>query len=661
LLFIYEKRPFNSEVLKFLSNNTFTNSESRSRSNSIGSSKDSLSSSPKNKVNSPASDSKVYPPNSVRKSAPLHKNNNYLDFEGHWRTDNSFEKLDNNFVTNYNNCKTLILPRGFNSADCINSNKNNIDKISYSKVYEEFEQDVESTDEGCSANQIKIMKNEFIIGVGVNDQNDPVPKLKPACSSLLFPTISVSQYQEAYSSTFNKETNFGDENDTHKVSFHHQLTFQENIKNLCISPFSNNLHENFRHLFNLKSNIFKSVRFIICHNELLKIKIKNFSNCNEDHQFKIKSIYNLKGSFYKEEENYIFYGKVFYSFSIINIKSTRRFYTDNEKEYKFWINFLKKNLNVIKCEDKYDIQESIGKGRHGEVYEAYDRINHRKVAIRIVPKNNLQDEDFQQLWNEIEILKISKHPNIIKLYEAWEDYENLYLVTEFCKGGDLITYLKNKEFHLQEKISSKIIHKISTAIFYLHSYGIIHRDLRSENVLIKEITYNKKENFYEMDIKLIDFSLSKFLGPSEFSCDTINAVGLVAPELLSGKMYDKKIDLWNLGIISYQLITGLSINNFKTKCNDKYSSPYKFLFNNLEEEGIVEKISKEGMDFIKSLLNINSAKRISLYEVLTHEWIKNLASPRFQKIIETRENTIENYIYDENLLFSIFDIFTTLD
>lgn len=130
---------------------------------------------------------------------------------------------------------------------------------------------------------------------------------------------------------------------------------------------------------------------------------------------------------------------------------------------------------------------------------------------------------------------------------------------EYCAGGDLFSYIEKRGFKLQEKRASQIIHKLSTAMFYIHSYGIAHRDLKPENILMTDDTE-------EADIKLLDFGLSKIIGPDE-TCNEpfgtlVNIIvfysiqSYVAPEILLEKPYNKMVDIWSIGIITFLLLTG---------------------------------------------------------------------------------------------------------
>ncbi len=120
---------------------------------------------------------------------------------------------------------------------------------------------------------------------------------------------------------------------------------------------------------------------------------------------------------------------------------------------------------------------------------------------------------------------------------------------EICKGSDLYDYLYSRNFSITEQRAKDIVRKIAAALYYLHSYGIVHRDMKPENIMMTDTSE-------EAEIKLLDFGLSKMLGTNEKCMERFGTLCYVAPELLLGESYDKRIDLWSLGIISYVLLTG---------------------------------------------------------------------------------------------------------
>lgn len=147
-------------------------------------------------------------------------------------------------------------------------------------------------------------------------------------------------------------------------------------------------------------------------------------------------------------------------------------------------------------------------------------------------------------------MKICQHPNIIRLLDIFENPEYIFIVLEYLTGGDLFQYLDKRDFKITEDRARSIAHSIGAALYYLHSYGIAHRDLKLENILM-----GTQDD--DTDLKLVDFGLSKILGPNETSTDPFGTLSYVAPEVLLQKPYGKNVDLWSLGVIVYVLLSGM--------------------------------------------------------------------------------------------------------
>ena len=347
-----------------------------------------------------------------------------------------------------------------------------------------------------------------------------------------------------------------------------------------------------------------------------------------------KGMHHLSGVFLKENSPVIYNGIKFYNFSIIYPKKERIYYTSEEDEYKKWIENLKIATDYTNLNDIYEITKTLGKGKYGLIKLGKNKKTNEEVAIKILCKTNMRNDQLTLIKTEIDILKICHHKNIIKIYDIFENENFFYIIMEYCSGGDLFSYLERNKFHIPERQSCKIIYKILKALSYLHSFGIIHRDIKSENILI---TYNNDEEF---DIRINDFNLSRILGPGEFCNETCGTLSYVAPEILLKKKYNKLVDSWSLGVTCYLLISGSL--PFDHPLNDKeiirktiYEQPN---FRN----GIWEKIPNECINFISKLLEKNPKKRMTINEALNHEWIKKFG---FDNEIKCNNNN-SNHNFD---------------
>jgi len=147
---------------------------------------------------------------------------------------------------------------------------------------------------------------------------------------------------------------------------------------------------------------------------------------------------------------------------------------------------------------------------------------------------------------EIDILKNLDHPNILRLYEVFEDKKFIYLVTEFCEAGELFDEIVKRQ-RFDERDAAIIIKQLLSAIAYCHSKSVCHRDLKPENILI--------DNKETLSIKLIDFGTSQKFDTEEKMELILGTAYYIAPEVLKGE-YDEKCDVWSCGVILYILLSG---------------------------------------------------------------------------------------------------------
>lgn len=161
---------------------------------------------------------------------------------------------------------------------------------------------------------------------------------------------------------------------------------------------------------------------------------------------------------------------------------------------------------------------------------------------------------------EIETLKLCQHPNIMRLFDIFENTDYIYLVTEYLSGGNLYDYLKEKDFSISEKTACKLIYSISHALNYLHTFGIVHRDIKPENIVLAAPDDGS-------DVKIVDFGLARIFTPGELADDSVGTLCYAAPEILLGNKYDKMVDIWSLGVLAYLLLAGEL--PFFLKDNDK--------------------------------------------------------------------------------------------
>lgn len=260
--------------------------------------------------------------------------------------------------------------------------------------------------------------------------------------------------------------------------------------------------------------------------------------------------------------------------------------------------------------------DKIGEGSYGSVRKGVQRKTGQVRAIKIIPKTAVKY--IAKFRQEIQLMKELEHPNIIRLYETYEDKENIYLVMELCSGGELFDRIITAGF-FSEREAAIYVKQMLGALYYLHNKGICHRDLKPENFLMLS-------READSPIKLIDFGLSGRFTPDTVMTTKSGTPYYVAPEVLNGA-YNEKCDLWSIGVLCYVLLCGYPPFNGKS---DKEillgvkAGKYQF------PEGEWRGVSGDAKDFVKRLLEFVPSMRMSAKEAMEHKWIQQLPSEASQ-------------------------------
>ena len=295
----------------------------------------------------------------------------------------------------------------------------------------------------------------------------------------------------------------------------------------------------------------------------------------------------------------------------------------------------------------------LGKGSYGEVYLSLKQNANKPFATKKVKRKKADDEMTKYFKNEINILRILNHPNIVKLEEIKMDENNYYIVMEYINGGELSDYLKNyidkygKPF--SEEIVQYLMKQIISALIYIHDLNIIHRDLKLENIMVDFDNEKDKEelNMMKAKIKIIDFGFAIMLS-SKFSL-TNSAVGTfmyMDPKILKefdnqvlvdkSRGYGKEVDIWSLGCICYQLFRG------------------KYPFEAKTFEELVGKIdkgkyrlpttaSREIISFLDKMLKYKGKDRLSAKELINEPFlVKNFKNFTYMPIKDDKRQQNQN-------------------
>lgn len=232
----------------------------------------------------------------------------------------------------------------------------------------------------------------------------------------------------------------------------------------------------------------------------------------------------------------------------IDVVRPRTFYHKSQEAVIDWIKCLRQEANNLNFDDKYTKGRKLGKGKFSTVYECQNKETGEIVAMKHIHKPSLSEREKEFLREEIQIIKLISHPNIVTMRETYETDKYMYIIMDAVKGGELFEHIKNYE--LEEREISIIMFQLVEAIQYLQLCGVVHRDLKPENILIEKDPQTEEVT----QIKITDFGLSKIVTPNEIMMESCGTPAYVAPEVLIKKGYKKQVDIWSAGVIYYTLV-----------------------------------------------------------------------------------------------------------
>jgi len=271
--------------------------------------------------------------------------------------------------------------------------------------------------------------------------------------------------------------------------------------------------------------------------------------------------------------------------------------------------------NSEPIDNHYEMGKEIGRGGFSVVVEGTHKKTGEKFAIKCIKKTMVEGEDIKLLRREVQIMKKVNHPNVLKLYEVFEDEEEFFLVMELVTGKELFDKIVERGQY-SETDASKIVRQIVSAVEYLHGQGIAHRDLKPENLLSAEVDG-------EEIIKIADFGFSKNFGEEKLmtSC---GSPGYVAPEVLTCESYDKSVDLWSVGVIIYILLCGYPpfyADNAPALFKKIMDVKYDF------DDPSWDEVSDAAKNLIRNLLVKDPKKRYTAQQCLQDPWVQGQSIP----------------------------------
>ncbi|KAJ2093691.1 serine/threonine protein kinase [Coemansia sp. RSA 986] len=290
----------------------------------------------------------------------------------------------------------------------------------------------------------------------------------------------------------------------------------------------------------------------------------------------------------------------------------------NDRFYVF------QNLEVHRQEpclfkQNYFLSDNLGKGAFAQVRVAINRVTGERYAAKIIDRNRItqlekrkkMDENFQV---ETSILSRVRHPSIVQVHGVFRESDYLYLVLDLAADGELFDEIVRREY-LAEDDARRVLLQLLLAIRHLNRLGIVHRDIKLENILL--------EDKQSLRIKLADFGLAKIVGEQMFMKTVCGTPMYVAPEVLTVRqlgMYDHLVDMWSLGVVLYICLCGfppfsdeLSPPPMRDQIiGGMYSFPTPYW----------DTVSPDAIDLVCRMLQVDPKNRITIDDALHHPWLR---------------------------------------
>ncbi|ODN00083.1 Aurora kinase A-A [Orchesella cincta] len=275
----------------------------------------------------------------------------------------------------------------------------------------------------------------------------------------------------------------------------------------------------------------------------------------------------------------------------------------------------------------FEIGKPLGEGKFGHVYLARTAREKRYVALKVIHSKQIEEDRMEhQINRETDIHIDLDHPNIIKMFGYFRDGDKIVYVLEYAPGGEVYAeLLRQPGSRYSDQKAATYICQLTHALDYLHQKKIMHRDIKPENLLIG----------FRGEIKMADFGWSiKTAGHSNHRRKTMcGTLDYLPPEMVNQKTYDEKVDLWCLGVLTYEFLVGKP--PFET--NHRDDTYRKITSGQIEFPGYVQ---PDARNFIEKILHLDPSQRMNLREARSHQWItknripeiKDRYLPMFEKL-----------------------------
>ncbi|KAM6970665.1 myosin light chain kinase, smooth muscle [Aplochiton taeniatus] len=263
----------------------------------------------------------------------------------------------------------------------------------------------------------------------------------------------------------------------------------------------------------------------------------------------------------------------------------------------------------LKVKDLYDVEERLGTGKFGQVFKLVEKATKKVWAGKFIKAYSAKEKE--NVRQEIGIMNSLHHPKLVQCVDAFEGKSDIVMVLEMISGGELFERIIDEDFELTEREVIKYMLQIVDGVQFIHKQGIVHLDLKPENIMCVNKTSGK--------IKLIDFGLARRLENAGTLKVLFGTPEFVAPEVINYEAISYPTDMWSIGVICYILVSGLSPfmgDNDNETLSNVTSATWDF------EDEAFDEISDNAKDFITMLLKKDMKARLTCAQCYEHPWLK---------------------------------------
>ena len=283
-------------------------------------------------------------------------------------------------------------------------------------------------------------------------------------------------------------------------------------------------------------------------------------------------------------------------------------------------NMVQQNMSERSFSEDYDDNGHVvlGSGMSGSVFTAVSRRTHVRHAIKTLNIQQMGVEGMEELRREVSAMRRLDHPNIVRLFETYEDHERgqIIMVLELCSGGELVNKLMEQPQNrgLSERDAAGLITKMLSALLHCHQHDVVHRDIKLDNFVYESTAQ-------DAELKLIDFGLSHVAargrGEVETMTGRVGTLSYMAPEVLLRRPYTAACDMWSLGVVAFILLSGRR----PFHCRDREEKIQRILSTEPSFGTSWATASAQAIDFVRRLLVKEPELRMTAQEAMKHEWI----------------------------------------